>query len=264
MSLSARRLRSIGWLALLAVCATLVMVLTLRVNALRSQVRREENRIVALREETLYLQTEFETRASQQQLKAWNDVDFGYVAPAAGQYLENERQLAMLGKPAAPDAPAPVRLAELGDGAASATPVAYGGASYPAMVSPLTGRPSGQAVRSDAVAHDRGAERLLAVVHEEPAGQVDSRHDRAADHAVAAAALGDRLGHVDHATPGKAAHAAVRANPHKPTVKTNPKAKPKMGVKLKTAARPMTGEHQPKPHPASAHKPKAHSSEKPA
>ena len=260
MSLSARRLRSIGWLALLAVCATLVMVLTLRVNALRSQVRREENRIVALREETMYLQTEFETRASQQQLKAWNDVDFGYVAPAAGQYLENERQLAMLGKPAAPDAPSPVRLAELGDGTTGTTAVAYGGASYPAMVSPLTGRPSGQAVRSDALAHDRGAERLLAVVHEASADQGDSGHDRATDHAVATAALGDRLGHVEHATPGKAAHAAT----HKPTPKAKPKPNTKPKTKPETAANSKTGEHQPKPRPATAHKPKAHSSEKPA
>ena len=244
MSLSTRRLRSIGWLALLAVCATLVMVLTMRVNALRSQVRREENRIVALREETLYLQTEFETRASQQQLKAWNDVDFGYVAPAAGQYLENERQLAMLGKPAAPDAPAPVQLAEMGDGTNAA------GASYPAMVSPLTGRPSGEPVRSDAVAHDRGAQRLLAAAHEESAGQGDSGDDRATGHAAAAAALGDRLGHVDHAAPGKTARAAKS----KPAVKAKPKAKP--------------DKSKPKPHPRPAHKPahkpKPHPSEKPA
>lgn len=256
MSLSARRLRSIGWLALLAVCATLVMVLTMRVNALRSQVRREENHIVALREETLYLQTEFETRASQQQLKAWNDVDFGYVAPAAGQYLENERQLAMLGKPAAPDAPAPVQLAELGDG--SAAP----GAGYPAMVSPLTGRPSSEPVRSDAVAQDRGAQRLLAAVREEPVGPGDSGDDRASDHAAAAAALGDRLGHVDHATPGKTAHAAKS----KPAGKAKPN--PQTTAKSKAVEPKAKPKANPKPSPAAAHKRdrdhRAHPSEKPA
>lgn len=184
MSISARRMRSIGWLALLAVCGTLVLVLTLRVNALRSQVRHEENKIIALREETLYLQTEFETRASQQQLKAWNDVEFGYVAPAAGQYLENERQLAMLGKPAAPDAPAPVRLAAADeDVSEAATP------GFPAMVSPLTGKPMGEAVRTDAVTRNLAARVIPAV---------DRGADRPPlDHAAAAAALGERLGHVD-------------------------------------------------------------------
>ena len=234
MSLSARRLRSIGWLALLAVCATLVLVLTLRVNALRSQVRHEENRIVALREETLYLQTEFETRASQQQLKAWNDVDFGYVAPAAGQYLENERQLAMLGKPAGPDAPAPVRLAELGDGTGAQTT----SVSYPAMVSPLTGRPAGKAVRSDAVARGEGAERLLAA-----ASQPEADQNRAADHATAAAALGERLGSIEHGQP-------TPAGAHKAAAKA--KAKPAGKLKAKTKAKAVT-----------SHKPKTHSSEAP-
>ena len=233
MSLSARRLRSIGWLALLAVCATLVLVLTLRVNALRSQVRHEENRIVALREETLYLQTEFETRASQQQLKAWNDVDFGYVAPAAGQYLENERQLAMLGKPAGPDAPAPVRLAELGDGTGAQTT----SVSYPAMVSPLTGRPAGKAVRSDAVARGEGAERLLAA-----ASQPEADQNRA-DHATAAAALGERLGSIEHGQP-------TPAGAHKAAAKA--KAKPAGKLKAKTKAKAVT-----------SHKPKTHSSEAP-
>ncbi|WP_295632078.1 hypothetical protein [Novosphingobium sp.] len=272
MSLSARRLRSIGWLALLAVCATLVLVLTLRVNALRSQVRREENRIVALREETMYLQTEFETRASQQQLKAWNDVDFGYVAPGAGQYLENERQLAMLGKPAGPDAPAPVRLAELGDSAnglsgdaastSGTAAAAYSGPSFPAMVSPLTGKPSGRAVRSDAVMRAPTGERLLATDDVDASGQAGSR----ADHAAATAALGERLGHVDLGGPGK----AVRKPAHKPPAKSkaNPDAAKTSKVKPQKLKAPKPKAAKPKlakAKPASAgHKPKTHSTEKPA
>jgi hypothetical protein len=276
MSVSARRLRSIGWLALLAVCATLVMVLTLRVNALRSQVRREENHIVALREETMYLQTEFETRASQQQLKAWNDVDFGYVAPSAGQYLENERQLAMLGKPAGPDAPAPVRLAELGDSAtglsgdgastSGTAAVAYTGPSFPAMVSPLTGKPAGNAVRSDAVMHAPAGERLLASDHGDAGGEADSR----ADHAAATAALGDRLGHVDLGAADKpVAKAKAKAKAKSSKAKSGSgKAGDKAGDKAGKAksVKPKTGKS--KAAPASSHKldhkPKTHSSEKPA
>jgi hypothetical protein len=91
------------------------MVLSFRVNALRSQVHRAEGQIVALKQQKMYLETEFETRANQQQLKAWNDLEFGYVAPTAGQYLENERQLAALSKPADPGAPAPIRVASVDD-----------------------------------------------------------------------------------------------------------------------------------------------------
>ncbi|OYX92132.1 MAG: hypothetical protein B7Y74_12840, partial [Novosphingobium sp. 35-62-5] len=93
MIASANRLRSVGWVVLLGLCLALVLVLAFRVNALRSQIHQTEARIVALKQEKLYLETEFETRSNQQQLKAWNDVEFGYAAPGAGQYLEGERQL---------------------------------------------------------------------------------------------------------------------------------------------------------------------------
>lgn len=140
MIVTANRLRSIGWLALLGLCAALVLVLAFRVNALKSEVRKSENRIIALKQEKMYLETEFETRANQQQLEAWNDLDFGYVAPTAGQYLEGERQLAALGKPAGPDAPAPIRVASADDTVAARS-------VFPAMVSPLTGKPAEAAPR---------------------------------------------------------------------------------------------------------------------
>ena len=169
MMMSAHRLRSVGWFALLALCGALVMVLAFRVNALRSQVHRSEELIVALKQETAYLETEFETRANQQQLKAWNDVDFGYVAPGAGQYLENERQLAALSKPAAPDAPAPIRVASIDDNVAAA-------AAFPTLVSPITGKrlADAEADRSG------GAPRITRL-----------------DHKVAAPTLGERLGTLD-------------------------------------------------------------------
>lgn len=130
MMVSAHRFRSIGWIALLLVCAALVMVLAFRVNALRSQVHRTELQIVALRKEKLYLETEVETRANQQQLKLWNDVEFGYVAPTAGQYLANERQLAAFAKPDGPDTPAPIRVASADDAVAAE-------AAFPLVISDL-------------------------------------------------------------------------------------------------------------------------------
>lgn len=256
MSLSSRRMRSIGWLALLAVCATMVLVLTLRVNALRSQVRREENRIIALREETMYLQTEFETRASQQQLKAWNDVEFGYVAPAAGQYLENERQLAMLGKPAGPDAPAPVRLASADDGVSEQATPGFPAPGFPTMVSPLTGKPMGGAVRTDAVARNLAD-------HVTPA--VASDTDRVpVDHAAAAAALGERLGHFDAGEGHQAKPAKKKVDKAGKPRAGDAKAKAK-GEKAKHAKAGPRAAAKPKAATnASRHKPAKHASEKPA
>lgn len=111
MNLTRDRMHTIGWGMTLVICLALTLALTFRVNAVKSQVRLAERQIAQLKQEKLFLETEFETRASQQQLKAFNDVDFGYSAPTVGQYLESERQLAALGKPRSPDAPDPIRVA---------------------------------------------------------------------------------------------------------------------------------------------------------
>ena len=175
-------LRRIGWVALLAVCCALLFALSLKVNALKSDVRRTENRIVALRTETMYLETEYETRSNQQQLSAWNAVDFGYVAPNAGQYLENVRQLAALGKPAGPNAPSPIRVA------AAQTEMP---GILPAMVSPLTGKPLGD--------------------------EDEMAQAAPVDHAKAAAGLGDRLGKVERDEPAKVEKADGSAKSERPT-----------------------------------------------
>ena len=103
--------RSLGWMAVLATCAALVVVLSFKVHAVKSEVLLAERQLIALERETLLLETEFETRASQRQLAEWNTVEFGYAAPRAGQFLDAERQLASLGERLGPDAPAPIRLA---------------------------------------------------------------------------------------------------------------------------------------------------------
>ena len=186
-------LRRIGWAALLAVCCALLFGLSLRVNALKSDVRRTENRIVALRTETMYLETEYETRSNQQQLSAWNAVDFGYVAPNAGQYLENVRQLAALGKPAGPDAPSPIRVAT--------APSEVQGV-IPAMVSPLTGKPLGD--------------------------EDDAADVAPVDHAKAAAGLDDRLGKVERDEPAKVEKADGPAKAERPAKAEKPaSAKPR-------------------------------------
>ena len=103
--------RSLGWAAILGVCLAAVVVLSFKVHAVRSEVLLAERQLIALERETMLLETEFETRASQRQLAEWNAVEFGYAAPRAGQFLDGERQLASLGEVRGPDAPAPIRLA---------------------------------------------------------------------------------------------------------------------------------------------------------
>lgn len=132
MNMTRDRMRSIRWAALLLTCFTLTVILTFKVNAVKSEVRLTERQILAVKQDKLLLETEFETRANQQQLRSLNQVEFGYQAPAAGQYLEGERQLASLGKERGADAPSPIRVAQ--------ADAPTGGASIPEMVNPLTGK----------------------------------------------------------------------------------------------------------------------------
>lgn len=142
MNLTRDRVRSLAWGSALFVCAAFTLALTVKVNAVKSEVRLAERRIAALKQEKLFLETEFETRANQQQLKSLNDMEFGYSAPTAGQYLEGERKLAALGKPRGPGAPEMIRVA-------SAAAVTEEQSIFPAMVSPLTGKAIAAEVRED-------------------------------------------------------------------------------------------------------------------
>ncbi len=127
------RIHRMGWFALLAICTALYGVLHFQVWSLSSEVTKKERQIVRLQERNTLLETEFLTRSSQAQLAAWNRVDFGYSAPEADQFIENERQLARFGSVRGIDTPEPIRVA----GVASdedRTP-------FPALVSPITGKP---------------------------------------------------------------------------------------------------------------------------
>lgn len=126
------RLRQIGWLFALTICLGCLIALTFRVNSVKSEVRLAERRIVQLEREKLLLETEFQSRANQQQLADWNAIDFGYKAPRADQYLASERQLASLGTPRGVGAPSPIRVAR--------APDAQTVDDRPAMISPLSGQ----------------------------------------------------------------------------------------------------------------------------
>lgn len=110
------RIRQIGWLLVMGFSIAIFLALTFRVNAVKSDVRLLERQIIAAERSKLMLETEFQTRASQAQLAAWNQVEFGYDAPRADQYVEHERQLAALGTPRGMDAPEMIRVAKADTG----------------------------------------------------------------------------------------------------------------------------------------------------
>ncbi|WP_423140564.1 hypothetical protein ACOYW6_06735 [Parablastomonas sp. CN1-191] len=176
MNLTRDRLQSIGLAGVFLVCLTLFLVLTFRVNAVKSQVRLAERQIVQLKQQKLLLETEFETRANQQQLRSLNDLEFGYAAPTATQYLEGEQQLAMLGKPRGPDAPAPIMVAAADPEQESV---------LPAMLNPLTGK--AMAAEAPKPAVDAGArkvadaaplrERLARIERPQSVGPTSAEHD---------------------------------------------------------------------------------------
>ncbi|QJB69028.1 hypothetical protein [Parasphingorhabdus halotolerans] len=97
MKLAAKRLEGIGWLALVFLVAILLYPLSLSVATMRSDLARTDKKIVAVKKDIRYLETEFSARANLRQLEYWNKLEYGYVSPKAAQYLDGERALANLG-----------------------------------------------------------------------------------------------------------------------------------------------------------------------
>ncbi|MGB5483507.1 colicin transporter [Parasphingorhabdus sp.] len=97
MKLAVKRLEGIGWLALVFLVAILLYPLSLSVATLRSDLARTDGKIVEVKKDIRYLETEFSARANLRQLEDWNKLEFGYVSPLASQYLDGERALANLG-----------------------------------------------------------------------------------------------------------------------------------------------------------------------
>lgn len=106
------RLHSLLWTGAVALALALALALTLQVKAVNSQIAETEKSILATKQRIAVLETEFQTRARQQQLVRWNEVEFGYVAPKASQFLDGQAQLAMLGKPVDIIEAAPIRMAD--------------------------------------------------------------------------------------------------------------------------------------------------------
>jgi hypothetical protein len=100
MTLAMKRLKNIGWLALVFLVAIMLYPLSLNVAAMHSDLVRVDQKILDTKREISFLQAELRTRASLQQLEEWNELLYGYKPPTAEQFLAGEHALAGLGGPA--------------------------------------------------------------------------------------------------------------------------------------------------------------------
>ena len=149
------RFHSVLWAGALGVSGAICFALMLQVTAVKSDIADAERQITSVQEEIATLETEFQTRARQQQLARWNEVDFGYVAPDASQFISDGTQLAALGKPLdiAPSGAGDVLLADAADAPALAEGIRLASADTqaPQMMRQLVARdekiaPAGQRV----------------------------------------------------------------------------------------------------------------------
>ena len=125
MSLAMKRLKNLGWLALVFLVAILLYPLSLNVAALHSDLVSVDRQILDTKREISFLQAELRTRASLQQLEEWNDLLYGYQPPTAQQFVNGEAALAGLGGDIPVNKPVMV-AASMNDGAAPAGVIGVG------------------------------------------------------------------------------------------------------------------------------------------
>ena len=110
--MSARSFKSVGWVAGIGAAALTCYMFSLSVASERAELAQLNSQIVELKQSIRTLNTELGTRGRVHQLQHWASADFGFIAPAAGQFLESEVTLAQLELPSeASPMEAPVRMA---------------------------------------------------------------------------------------------------------------------------------------------------------
>ena len=125
MSLAMKRLKNLGWLALVFLVAIMLYPLSLNVAALHSDLVRVDRNILETKREISFLQAELRTRASMQQLEEWNDLLYGYQPPTAQQFVSGQSALAGFGGEAAFSKPVMVAASD-NDGAKPAGVIGVG------------------------------------------------------------------------------------------------------------------------------------------
>jgi hypothetical protein len=89
-----QRFRPVFWVAGVAVAATGLYMVSLRVATERGRLEAIDREIARTERDIRQLQTELGTRASLRQLEKWNGEALALTAPKAGQFLPNIAALA--------------------------------------------------------------------------------------------------------------------------------------------------------------------------
>lgn len=92
----ARRFQSVGRVAMGAVAAMGLYLITSQVAAERTELERVNRQILATKKDIRQLETELGTRANLRQLERWNGEVLALTTPDADQFLQGEVQLASL------------------------------------------------------------------------------------------------------------------------------------------------------------------------
>ncbi len=156
MLMAARRLQDVGVVVLLLAFAMLLYPLSLKVAATRSEAAELSRQLSQTRSKIRYLEGELAVRAAHGQLDRWNRDTFGYVVPAASQYVVSEARLAKLDRlprlPGATPMPPLVLALAAPDGA---MPAPGGAATLGSMIEDGA---VGDGAAEDGAAEDRAAE----------------------------------------------------------------------------------------------------------
>jgi hypothetical protein len=108
-----QRFRPVFWVAGVAVAATALYTVSLRVANERGRLESLDRQIVIAKRDIRQLQTELGSRGSLRQLERWNGEVLALVSPGASQFLPNEAALRRVDGtklPATGYVPAPVMI----------------------------------------------------------------------------------------------------------------------------------------------------------
>jgi hypothetical protein len=146
--MSARRFKSVGWVAAVGGAALGCYMLSLQVATERNELAKVEQQILAAKQDIRSLQTELGTRGRLSQLERWNADVLALSAPASAQFLSDELTLARFDRvQPAPEEQTRVLLASA-DTSASSQPEAAAPPAAPvvraavAEEKPATAQPS--------------------------------------------------------------------------------------------------------------------------
>ena len=93
---AAYRLKGLGWFASCVAVTLGFYLVSLQVASERKKLEAVDGRIAAAGRDIRALETEFDTRANLAQLEKWNGDTLSLAAPAPGQFVRSEAQLAAI------------------------------------------------------------------------------------------------------------------------------------------------------------------------